>query len=271
MSMPPWPRHGGDLVVGAVLRDQRARRGWTVRAAARAAKCDSGTVRRVEIGSRRMQGDDDGARALIEAYGLSEWESTLVRLLVQDGPMIVDDEPGWPQRVAACERVASTITSYSAWAFPPYLSTPAYAAAVRDRVPHPPRVLPAAPDRTVTVLLEEAVLRRPFGDRDTLAAQLRHAMEAEAAGTAVIRVVRLGAGPPAAGILSEMWWQPIPLYVREEPRFHATYYAGRYAECARLWHTLEATRRAALPPAESARLLAEAALLRRPQGVCPAP
>jgi transcriptional regulator with XRE-family HTH domain len=257
-------RDAAGLVMGAVLRAERQSRQWSAPDAGRMSGQPVRKVRRIESGHPEGTRDLSLLYSLARLYGLSDASvAALVRLLVTARPdgSATDDGPGWAGRVAACERAAGTITAYAAWAFPPVVALPAYASAAgagRTGGAAVDRLLAAGHGKSVSVLVEEAVLFRPFGGARVFAAQLGHVLDLVRSGAAGVRVVPLGTGPPVRGGLSELWWQPVPLYIAEEPRLHALHCTGRYAEHRGLRRTLEAARRAALPQAESTRRLEEA-------------
>ncbi|KWV33279.1 helix-turn-helix domain-containing protein [Micromonospora rifamycinica] len=124
--------------------------------------------------------------------------------------------PSWFSLYVGLENVASSIRYYNAELVPGLLQTPGYATAlfqhnrpelgederskiVSLRIQRQgllARRLPPAP--TLTVILSEAVLRRPVPGRSVMADQLRHLLAVGERHNITVRVLPLAAGPPLA-------------------------------------------------------------------------
>lgn len=120
-----------------------------------------------------------------------------------------DVVPAWFEVYVGLEAAASRLSSYHAELVPGMLQTEAYAAAVL-RTAHEPddediqRQLKVRMDRqaliiregqpTLDVVLGEAVLRRPVGGRDVMAAQLEHLVTLSSQRNMSIRVLPFESG-----------------------------------------------------------------------------
>ncbi|MCB5911971.1 Scr1 family TA system antitoxin-like transcriptional regulator [Streptomyces pinistramenti] len=170
---------------------------------------------------------------LLNRYGVGAEEARAVLHLLghEDAEWSVDTVhdagPGWYERLAACERVATAIRWYDVTCVPRILQTPAYNAALLwmdPEIADHNRALPPEHAERVTALLDYMILERPIGGPVVMAEQLRHLLDLEVQG-ARLRIVPNG-GPPVWewGQISEMAVYGQLLYAMEAIR--VTYCTG---------------------------------------------
>ncbi|WP_300012478.1 helix-turn-helix transcriptional regulator [Pseudonocardia sp.] len=222
MAAPQSPI-GSRRRLGAELRRLRLKVGLTLDDVAEMMTCSTSKISRLETGKGVPKVPD--VRELMRIYGVtSETESDMLLRLVKDGrehgwwePLtdgvaperFVLDQPG---RYAALENDATAVRSFDITVVHGLLQIPAYARAVLTAtLPHHP---PAEIDRLVELrskrqealrradpaplelhaLLDEAVLRRPVGGREVMAAQLEHLAVAAESPNVTIQVLPFTAG-----------------------------------------------------------------------------
>ncbi|MFJ4918507.1 Scr1 family TA system antitoxin-like transcriptional regulator [Streptomyces sp. NPDC088725] len=222
----------GALVVGAYARRVRAVQGLTLGEVARVVRRDKTTLSEFERGLARLRGTE--VAELLVAMGVDGEEAEVFwRLTESPGyrelNVLFDREPGWAQRVAACERQAKSRFSYSTWAIPHALQTPRYAEALhypwwRRSSEHAARALPTYHGQVVTVLVAEPVLRQPVGGREVMAEQLNFLQREVRRRSIRLLVVPRTAGLVARrGVLTQLHLHGQTLWVEEaEGVFYAT-------------------------------------------------
>ncbi|OII64709.1 MULTISPECIES: helix-turn-helix transcriptional regulator [unclassified Streptomyces] len=193
---------GGSLVrrilLGSQLRRLRESRGITREAAGYAIRASESKISRLELGRVSFKARD--VEDLLTLYGVTdEQEREALLGLVREANIAGwwhsygDVLPGWFQTYIGLEGAASLIRIYEVQFIHGLLQTEAYAHAVVARG------MPGAPqaeiDRRVALRLErqkvlvserapqfhavldEAALRRPYGDRAVMREQLKHLIE----------------------------------------------------------------------------------------------
>ncbi|MER7043659.1 Scr1 family TA system antitoxin-like transcriptional regulator [Streptomyces jumonjinensis] len=273
LSLPSAPvtRPDGDVLVvpsagaqmvGTYLRAQRRRRGLLLRDTARAIRWTSGATAQLEAGHTvpsasvlerllklyEIPGPDDDVRRL--------WE-----LAHGGGDYAVDIDPGWFERVAACEFEADRIITFSAWGIPHLVQTEGYATRWWTNTPvghvPPPDAIAARPltgdhDKELVLLLEETVLLRRT-DSAVMAEQLDHLLHLVRHTRTSVRIVPLHAGvTPPHGALTVLGL-PNGRCLHVEEAAATVYCTGRPA--ARLQTVIDSALAAALPVAASLDLI----------------
>jgi transcriptional regulator with XRE-family HTH domain len=186
------------ILLGSQLRRLRESRGITREAAGYSIRASESKISRMELGRVSFKARD--VEDLLTLYGVTdgaERESLLA--LAREANLagwwhsFGDVLPGWFQTYVGLEGAASLIRIYEVQFVHGLLQTEAYAhAVVRRGIPH---ATAAEVDRRVALRLErqkvlvseraphfhavldEAALRRPFGDRTVMRGQLQHLIE----------------------------------------------------------------------------------------------
>lgn len=222
MAAPQSPI-GSRRRLGAELRRLRLKTGLTLDDVAEMMTCSTSKISRLETGKGVPKVPDVGE--LMRIYGVaSDTERDMLLRLVKDGR-----QHGWwepltdgvaperyvldaPGRYAALESDATAVRSFDITVVHGLLQIPAYSRAVLTAaLPHH---LPAeieqlvalrsmrqealhrsgSPPLELVALLDEAVLRRPVGGREVMAAQLEHLMEMAERPNVTIRVLPFDTG-----------------------------------------------------------------------------
>ena len=186
------------ILLGSQLRRLRESRGITREAAGYSIRASESKISRMELGRVSFKARD--VEDLLTLYGVSdERERDSLLCLAKEANVagwwhsFGDVLPGWFQTYIGLEGAASLIRIYEVQFVHGLLQTEAYAHAVVTRgMPDAPQ---AEIDRRVALRLErqktlvsersprlhavldEAALRRPYGDRAVMQAQLRHLIE----------------------------------------------------------------------------------------------
>ncbi|GIJ25926.1 transcriptional regulator [Micromonospora qiuiae] len=189
-------------------------------AAAEELGCSRQKIWRIERGDTAARTPD--VRVLCELYRATPEQASVLLGLAEVGRAegwwhaYGRSIPAWFSLYMGLESVASSVRHYNAELVPGLLQTPGYATAlflknrpelaeeerqkaVNLRIQRQgllARRLPPAPH--LTVMLSEAVLRRPVPDRPVMADQLRHLLTVGQRHNITIRVLPLAAGPPLA-------------------------------------------------------------------------
>lgn len=204
--------------LGQQLRELRDDSGLMIKEVAEYLQRDPGTVSRFESGFYPIRRPD--LMALLDLYGVSDRRRREALMTLSQDVW----QKGWWDGYAAdvvgslidyawLESRADHIRSFAAIVIPGLLQTPEYAKAVirtndTDATPdqvgrwhelrmHRQTVLEGEEPTRLTVVLDEAVLRRQIGDSQIMAAQLRHLVRCTAKPTVDIRVLPFRAGTPA--------------------------------------------------------------------------
>ncbi|WP_328537456.1 helix-turn-helix domain-containing protein [Streptomyces sp. NBC_00344] len=186
------------ILLGSQLRRLRESRGITREAAGYSIRASESKISRMELGRVSFKARD--VEDLLTLYGVAddaERESLLG--LAREANLAGwwhsygDVLPGWFQTYVGLEGAASLIRVYEVQFVHGLLQTEAYAHAVVTR--GNPKASPAEIDRRVALRLErqkvlvsenapqlhavldEAALRRPYGDRSVMRGQLQHLIE----------------------------------------------------------------------------------------------
>jgi transcriptional regulator with XRE-family HTH domain len=184
------------ILLGAELRRLRELAGITPQQAAREIGASESKISRMERGRNAFKHDD--VAELLFLYGVSdetvrEQMLSLARRANQPGwwHSYHDVLPDWFQPYIGLEAAAQRIRTYEAHYIPGLLQTPDYAAAVIALAGFPPEEV----DRRVTLrltrqqrfhagavrlwaIVDEAALRREFGDADVMRHQLQELITA---------------------------------------------------------------------------------------------
>ncbi|MFF4187012.1 helix-turn-helix domain-containing protein [Streptomyces sp. NPDC001691] len=186
------------ILLGSQLRRLRESRGITREAAGYSIRASESKISRMELGRVSFKARD--VEDLLTLYGVGdESERTALLSLAKEANIagwwhsFGDVLPGWFQTYIGLEGAASLIRIYEVQFVHGLLQTEAYAHAVVSRGM---RGAPSAEiDKRVALRLErqktlvserapqfhavldEAALRRPYGERDVMRGQLRHLIE----------------------------------------------------------------------------------------------
>ncbi|GAA3488074.1 MULTISPECIES: helix-turn-helix domain-containing protein [Streptomyces] len=186
------------ILLGSQLRRLRESRGITREAAGYSIRASESKISRMELGRVSFKARD--VEDLLTLYGVSdsaERESLLA--LAREANLAGwwhsygDVLPGWFQTYVGLEGAASLIRVYEVQFVHGLLQTEAYAHAVVSRgIPHATaaevdrrvalrldrqKVLVAERSPRFHAVLDEAALRRPYGDRDVMRGQLQHLID----------------------------------------------------------------------------------------------
>lgn len=201
--------------LGRYLRDARMKSRTTVRAAARELEWSEPKIWRIETGQTAMRSHD--VDLMCRIYGVPEELTTALVALAKETKSrgwwhsYGDVIPSWFDVYVGLEAATSEIRSYQSELVPGLLQTPDYAdALIHTDVPDldPDEVgrrvafrisrqalltrPVAAPE--LTVVLNEAVVRRPVGGRQVMAAQLTHLIDVGELPNVSVRVLPFAAG-----------------------------------------------------------------------------
>jgi hypothetical protein len=201
--------------LGRGLRDARMGARMTVRAAAKALEWSEAKMWRIETGQVSMRTHD--VETMCRVYGVPDGMAEVLKGLAKETKArgwwhsYGDVIPSWFDVFVALEGAASELRSYQSELVPGLFQTAAYARAVLAA--HPDGTDPDDVERRVLlrmqrqslitrptdparldVALNEAVLRRPVGEPDVMAAQCRHLAELSERPNVTLRVVPFGAG-----------------------------------------------------------------------------
>ncbi|WEH33497.1 helix-turn-helix transcriptional regulator [Streptomyces sp. AM 4-1-1] len=216
---------------GEWIREQRVAAGLTQQDLADAAIMTRSHISHIEAG-RRVPSQDD-ARRLDKALNTG---NVLSRFRPQDDVAVADYFEAGRQ----LEQQATTIREFALSYVPGILQTEAYAQAVL-RIAYPPRgteerdrlvvsrierarILDDPLTPVVSVLLDEAVLRRPIGGSTVMADQITsmiHLVERERVRIHVLPF-GLGGHPLLLGMMTLMWFEDQPPAVYSEGAFMGT-------------------------------------------------
>ncbi|MEV6684552.1 DUF5753 domain-containing protein [Streptomyces sp. NPDC051130] len=219
----------GELVTAAYLSAVRRSVGVRRRRAAGAAGLPTHELRRLERGGPGL--DLHTAACLMRTYGITAGQDieAVAVLLGSSDVALWDSGPGSRDRLTACERASPTIRMWAAHWIPDLLQTAEYAKVAAQRVlidnePGPVQLGLRCLSRrnsTVTVLLDEFVLRRPIGGASVMAGQLAHLKHLVRCRAATIRIVPVDCGiPPLGSQVAELHLPRGRLYVDESIGIH---------------------------------------------------
>jgi transcriptional regulator with XRE-family HTH domain len=273
-------------LIGAALRRHRERLGYGLQDAASILECHLSKISRIETGHRRIRPKE--LRELLCEYGASEPEIDALVAIARIGRGGNDwlDHMGQVLTPAAREyiQLEAAATQIQVWEphqIPDLLQTTEYAAAIAAAVPGYPAdqdpmmlaAVMAARQRAVlderqpafTAVIDQAALYRVVGGPDIMRSQMRHlAQAADDKRHSTVQVLPFSSGACAASIGGPgiiLRFADFPgLGVIYLPRFA---YDGAslvdQAELTRYTAAFTHLTKAALSPADSARLLRELA------------
>ena len=206
--------------LGRGRREARMAARMTVRAAAKALEWSEAKMWRIETGQVSMRSHD--VQTMCRVYGVPDGMAEVLTGLAKEtrargwwhsyGDVI----PSWFDVFVALEGAASELRGYESELVPGLFQTAAYARIVLGSDPAgvdadelERRVLlrmqrqslitrPTDPAR-LDVVLNEAVLRRPVGDREVMASQCRHLVELSELPNVTLRVAPFAAGMHGGG------------------------------------------------------------------------
>lgn len=201
--------------LGLRLRELRNRSGLTVEEVAEQLECSATKISRIETAARGAIPRD--VRDLCQIYGVTD--QAMIEELMDLARQA--RQPGWWTQYSdlrlspyiGLEQVATAITSFSMYYFPPLLQTADYARAiikgiarnmdpkiVNERVEarmRRQRLLEKETRPRYRVIIDEAVVHRLVGGPNVLAAQLDRVLKHQEDETAVVQVVPFSAGAHA--------------------------------------------------------------------------
>jgi transcriptional regulator with XRE-family HTH domain len=260
------------------LRRLRAAAGRTIDDVAHHLECSAAKVSRMETGAVRVGMSD--LRAVLELYGVIGAErEALVALARQSRRRgwwheFTDVVPPGSETFYGLEDGAATIGQHSTSLVPGLLQTADYAAALVGSVPGvPPAVcrrrvelrmrrqqLLARPQPpAVTMVLDEAVLRREVGGPAVMAAQIAHLCDAARRPHLRLQILPFSAGAyPAAGVSFTVFGftEPDETSVAFREQLDANSFLDRPDQVAFYTDALAETSRVAADPQASSALLA---------------
>ncbi|MBL1095211.1 helix-turn-helix domain-containing protein [Streptomyces coffeae] len=207
------------ILLGSQLRRLRESRGITREAAGYSIRASESKISRMELGRVSFKARD--IEDLLTLYGVTdEAERAALLGLAREANLTGwwhsygDVLPGWFQTYVGLEGAASHIACYELQFIHGLLQTEAYAHAVVTR--GQPQAAAAEVDRRVALRLErqkllvserapafhavldEAALRRPYGGREVMRAQLRHLIAVSEQPNVTLQVMPFSFGGHAA-------------------------------------------------------------------------
>ncbi|MFE4497135.1 Scr1 family TA system antitoxin-like transcriptional regulator [Streptomyces niveus] len=184
-------------VTGRYFRALRAEKGWRQADAARLIGSSTTLVCNLENGKTKPR--PDVVTRLLREYGITDPQEleSATRFACEAAPEDQHDSgPGASDRLAICWRAAETVLAHTDSWLPPAVQTRTYARVFDERHGRTPRFKPgsfAYPSpgtaRRMTLLIGEAVLRRPLGGPGVMGAQLTHLLDLVNAGHLVVRML----------------------------------------------------------------------------------
>ncbi|MGW7412578.1 helix-turn-helix domain-containing protein [Streptomyces sp. NPDC054863] len=203
------------ILLGSQLRRLRESRGITREAAGYSIRASESKISRMELGRVSFKARD--VEDLLTLYGVTDGsERDALLALAREANLagwwhsFGDVLPGWFQTYVGLEGAASLIRIYEVQFVHGLLQTEAYAQAVVSRgIPH---ATAAEVDRRVALRLErqkvlvseraphfhavldEAALRRPYGDRDVMRGQLQHLIDISERSNVTLQVMPFNFG-----------------------------------------------------------------------------
>ncbi|MGH3773467.1 MAG: helix-turn-helix domain-containing protein [Pseudonocardiaceae bacterium] len=210
MATPPTVYR---LQLGRELRRLREVAGRSREDAAAELECGVSKVGKVETGKATLRPAE--VKALLDLYGVTE-RDTVVRLAQYARRRSTVRVPDWAKTFVGMEAAAAEIRTYQTELVPGLLQTEDYARVVTQATD--PTQDPRAVERLVALrierqqrlrsagapliwaILNEAVIRRQVGDRETIGRQLLHLVELSNDPDITIQVLPFSAGAhPAMG------------------------------------------------------------------------
>lgn len=207
------------ILLGSQLRRLREGRGITREAAGYSIRASESKISRMELGRVSFKARD--VEDLLTLYGVADGAERAALLdLAREANVAYwwhsysDVLPGWFQTYVGLEGAASLIRVYEVQFVHGLLQTEAYAHAVVER--GMPGASAAEIDRRVAlrlerqkllvserapgfhVVLDEAALRRPYGDRTVMREQLEHLIEISERPNVTLQVMPFSFGGHAA-------------------------------------------------------------------------
>ncbi|HEY3683312.1 MAG TPA: helix-turn-helix transcriptional regulator [Streptosporangiaceae bacterium] len=223
---PPEPLRRPDggptvlrMMLGAQLRRLREARGASPEEAGEAIRGTRSKISRLELGrSSFKQRDVADLLAFYQVTDEREREALLALARQANAPgwwhQYADLMPAWLETYIGLEEAASVIRTYEMQFVHGLLQTSDYARAVvrlrHEETPesevnrrvdlrlHRQRLLTMAEGPQVWSVVDESALRRPYGGRDVMRAQLKHLIEIAAHPSVTLQVMPFSAGGHAA-------------------------------------------------------------------------
>jgi transcriptional regulator with XRE-family HTH domain len=265
--------------LGKRLRELRNQHDLTVEDVAAKLLCSATKISRLETAARRPMLRD--VRDLCRLYGVDELTSAELMSLTREAR-----NPEWWTQYTdlnldpylGLEQDATAITSYTNYYIPALLQSEEYTRAiiraiapkmnpdiykqrVDVRMQRQQRVLEKENNPRYRVLIDEAVLRRPVGGPEIMAAQLDKILQTEQAGRVTVQVVPFDVGAHAAQdsnfILFEFGASTDLGPVVFVEGLTGNHYLEKPEQIERYREALEYLRDSALGPRDSIRLVAE--------------
>ena len=265
--------------LGKRLRELRNQHDLTVEDVAAKLLCSATKISRLETAARRPMLRD--VRDLCRLYGVDELTSAELMSLTREAR-----NPEWWTQYTdlnldpylGLEQDATAITSYTNYYIPALLQSEEYTRAiiraiapkmnpdiykqrVDVRMQRQQRVLEKENNPRYRVLIDEAVLRRPVGGPEIMAAQLDNILKTEQRGKVTVQVVPFDVGAHAAQdsnfILFEFGLSTDLGPVVFVEGLTGNHYLEKPEQIERYREALEYLRDSALGPRDSIRLVAE--------------
>jgi transcriptional regulator with XRE-family HTH domain len=265
--------------LGKRLRELRNQHDLTVEDVAAKLLCSATKISRLETAARRPMLRD--VRDLCRLYGVDELTSAELMSLTREAR-----NPEWWTQYTdlnldpylGLEQDATAITSYTNYYIPALLQSEEYTRAiiraiapkmnpdiykqrVDVRMQRQQRVLEKENNPRYRVLIDEAVLRRPVGGPEIMAAQLDKILQTEQAGRVTVQVVPFDVGAHAAQdsnfILFEFGLSTDLGPVVFVEGLTGNHYLEKPEQIERYREALEYLRDSALGPRDSIQLMAE--------------
>ncbi|MEV8396724.1 Scr1 family TA system antitoxin-like transcriptional regulator [Streptomyces niveus] len=212
-------------VTGLYFRALRTEKGLRQVDAARLIGSSTTSVCNLENGKTEPR--PDVVTRLLREYGITDPQElrSATRFACEAAPEAQHDSgPGASDRLTVCWRAAQTVVVHTDSWLPPAVQTPAYAQAYDANHARTPRLGPGsftypAPNTAsrTTLLIGEAVLRRPLGGPAVMRAQLAHLLDLVDADRLVVRIVPFTSGQMLGRRTTELMLPDGLLYALEEP------------------------------------------------------
>jgi transcriptional regulator with XRE-family HTH domain len=215
--MPGSTRHAPPDTLGAAVRRLREQAGRSIREVSDQLGWSGSKLSRIETGHSGINGRD--LDRLLAVYDANADERSRIEALAElpssRARRLAYALPAPSERHIALEEKASEISIFGAMAVPALLQTPEYAAAMIEADPSASgrlekarietrlarqAVLGPQPGPKLNIVIDEAVLRRMFGDPHIMRRQMLRLIEVSERPLTSIRVLRFNAGTNLAQI-----------------------------------------------------------------------
>lgn len=265
--------------LGVELKELRAAAGLNTREAARRVGLSSATLNRIELGTRPATPEE--VFGLLIVYDVPNLERERLLEMAREAAM-----PGWWEgsnysgvskhlsALANFESVAVKIASVSLSVVPGLLQTPAYMramlACLGNTEPQVERVGAVRAGRQLVLskprapryhaIIDEAAVRRRLLRPRLMAEQLRHIIKAAETSNVTVQMIpfRLGGHEGMISPFTVLSFAKAPTVIYLE-HLYSSVFLDQWSDTQPFQRAIEYLSRRALPPAESAELLADIA------------